>query len=195
MHLLLKRKRGKPAAAGGDPVNIYIDTREKPHAIRLILAHFIREGWNIHRQALPEGDYALSLDALYVIDRKQNLSEVCNNLTWERGRFLRELQRAKDKGKKLCILVENCPGIQLLEDVKEWANPRQRDSPKGIAGEHLYKMMLVLQMQYGIEWRFYSGRNTGAEIARLLMENSTAKERNETDGSKEPEEQTRKAGV
>ena len=89
MHLLLKRKRGKPAAAGGDPVNIYIDTREKPHAIRLILAHFIREGWNIHRQALPEGDYALSLDALYVIDRKQNLSEVafmCISLSFRQHR-------------------------------------------------------------------------------------------------------------
>lgn len=159
-------------------MTIIVDTREKPHAIRSILAYFLRCGLTIERKALPEGDYMLSLDAGYVIDRKQNLAEVCSNLTWERGRFLRELQRAKDKRKKLCILVENCPGIKTLEDVKEWVNPRQRDSPKGIAGPHLYKMMLVLQMKYGVEWRFCSGFDTGAVILRLLQENKSAEERN-----------------
>lgn len=158
-------------------MQIIVDTREKPHAIRAILARFLLEGLTVERMALPEGDYTLSLDSGYVIDRKQNLSEVCKNLTWEKGRFLRELQRAKEKGKRLCILVENCPGIHSLEDVKTWVNPRQRDSPKGIAGPHLYKMMLVIQMQYGIEWRFCSGHDTGAEILRLLLENRSTEER------------------
>ena len=151
-------------------MRIYVDTREKAHAIRPILAHFIREGVEIFRQALPEGDYALSPDDDFVIDRKQNLSELCNNLTWERGRFLRELQRAKDKGKRLCILVENCPGIRSLEDVGRWTNPRQGVSPKGISGPHLYKTMLLLQEKYGVVWRFCDVKNTGAEILFLLRE-------------------------
>lgn len=151
-------------------MQIYVDTREKPHAIRSILAHFEAEGVEIVRQALPEGDYTLALDASFVIDRKQNLAELCGNLTWERGRFMRELERAKEKGKTLCILVENCPGVLDMADVARWMNPRHGVSPKGISGPHLYKMMLFLQARYGVVWRFCDAKDTGAEIMRLLQE-------------------------
>ena len=157
-------------------MRIYIDTREKPNAIRHILAAFYRAGVEVIHQKLDEGDYKTAPDALFSIDRKQNLSEVVNNLTWDAGRFQRELRRAKEKGERLLILVDNCPGIRCVEDVARWNNSRCRDSPKAVSGPHLCKMMLMYSAQYGIEWRFSDGTNTGSDIIRILSEQAEGSE-------------------
>lgn len=149
---------------------IYVDTREKPHAIRGILAEFERHGVTVIHQKLDEGDYKTAPDAPFTIDRKHGLGEVCSNLSWEKGRFQRELARAKAKGEKLCVLVENCGGIHTLADVDAWRNPRLNESPKTLDGPQLYKLMLVYAARYGVEWRFCNAKDTGQEIIRLLAE-------------------------
>lgn len=151
-------------------MTIYVDTREKPRAIRGILAEFDRQGVTVIHQKLDEGDYKTAPDALFTIDRKQSLGEVCSNLSWEKGRFQRELARAKAKGEKLCVLVENCGGIRTLADVAAWRNPRLKESPRALNGPQLYKLMLVYAAQYGVEWRFCDAKDTGREIVRLLAE-------------------------
>lgn len=151
-------------------MTIYVDTREKPRAIRGIMVEFERQGVNVIHQKLDEGDYKTAPDALFTIDRKQSLSEVCSNLSWEKGRFQRELARAKAKGEKLYVLVENCGRIRTLADVAAWRNPRLKDSPKALNGPQLYKLMLVYAAQYGVEWRFCDAKDTGREIIRLLAE-------------------------
>lgn len=151
-------------------MTIYVDTREKPHAIRGILAEFEHQGMTVIHQKLDEGDYKITPDALFTIDRKQSLGEVCSNLSWEKGRFQRELARAKVKGEKLCVLVENCGEIRTLADVAAWRNPRLKGSPKALNGPQLYKLMLVYAAQYGVEWRFCDAQDTGREIIRLLAE-------------------------
>lgn len=151
-------------------MTIYVDTREKPHAIFGILAEFERQGVTVSHQKLDEGDYKTAPDALFTIDRKQSLSEVCSNLSWEKRRFQRELARAKAKGEKLCVLVENCGEIRSLVDVAAWRNPRLKDSPKALNGSQLYKLMLVYTVRYGVEWCFCDAKDTGREIIRLLTE-------------------------
>lgn len=147
---------------------IYVDTREKPHAIVKILAEFERRGIEVRRQALGEGDYKLSPGAAVTVDRKQNLQEVCANLTWQRERFRRELRRCKEKGETIYILVEHGGLIRSLADVAGWRNPRLRHSPKAVDGPQLYKLMMVYAARYGVRWRFCDKRSTGREILRIL---------------------------
>ncbi len=160
-------------AGGLGITDIYVDTREKPHAIVKILAEFDRRGITVHRQALGEGDYKLSPDARVTIDRKQNLEEVCSNLTWQRDRFQRELRRCHEQGETIYILVEHGGLIRTLADVAEWRNPRLKHSPKAVDGPQLYKLMLTYAAMYGVRWRFCDKRHTGKEIIRLLMEADT----------------------
>lgn len=148
--------------------DIYVDTREKPHAIVRILAEFERRGIRVHRQALGEGDYKLSPDGPVTVDRKQNLQEVCANLTWQRERFQRELRRCADKGETIYILVEHGGPIRTLADVAKWRNPRLKQSPKAVDGPQLYKLMLTYAAKYGVRWRFCDKRSTGKEILRIL---------------------------
>ena len=59
---------------------IWIDSREKDHAIQKILNHFQSVHTKYFVSKLPVGDY-MSLDnPRLVIDRKQNLSELCQNV-------------------------------------------------------------------------------------------------------------------
>lgn len=149
---------------------IYVDTREKPKAIEKILSYFNKEEIPFIRQKLDEGDYKLDPDGPVTIDRKQNLTEVAHNLTWDRERFQRELRRCADKGVTIYILVEHGGQIKTLADVPTWRNPRLKVSPKAVSGPMLYKLMLTCAAKYGVRWRFCDKRNTGKEIVRILTE-------------------------
>ena len=149
---------------------MYVDTREKPRAIQKILSHLEKEGWTVIHQKLDEGDYKLAPDGPVTVDRKQNLTEVAHNLTWDRERFQRELRRCADKGTTIYVLVEHGGSIKGLTDVPTWRNPRLKTSPKAVSGPQLYKMMLTWAAKYGVRWRFCDKRNTGREIVRILTE-------------------------
>ena len=77
---------------------IWIDSREKDHAIQKILNHFQSVHTKYFVSKLPVGDY-MSLDNPWlVIDRKQNLSELCQNVCQDHKRFRSELERANEYG-------------------------------------------------------------------------------------------------
>lgn len=147
---------------------IQIDTREKARAIRQIVRTFDAAGIKHYTSKLLVGDY-MSLDNPYVIvDRKQNLLEVCNNVCQDHDRFMAELLRAKDVGIKLIVLVEHGEGINSLEDVIFWENPRREKSPKAINGDRLYKILQTVERKYGCTFAFCDKRHTGEEIIRWL---------------------------
>jgi len=105
-------------------LDIQIDSREKAKAIKKILAEFDKQGIKHCSSKLFVGDY-MSLDnPRLIVDRKQNLTEVCGNVTQQHKRFAAEMLRAKEMGIKLIFLVEHSQFIKTLEDVKEWKNPR-----------------------------------------------------------------------
>jgi len=149
-------------------LKIYVDTREKPQAIQKILNHFQKSGLEIIRQKLDEGDYKLDPEGMVTVDRKQNLQEVCGNLTRERERFQRELRRCAEKGETIYVLVEHGGMIRELADVAEWRNPRLKHSAKAVDGPQLYKLMLTYAAKYGVRWRFCTKQTTGREILRIL---------------------------
>ena len=147
---------------------IHVDTREKARAIVRILKTFDAEGVEVVRRALPFGDYLNPARPKIVIDRKQNLLEVANNLVQDRVRFLREVDRANRAGCRLIILVEHSNRIQCLEDVIRWNNPRLKESPYAVSGERLYKIMHAMGKYYHFDWAFCDKIHTGKKIIEIL---------------------------
>lgn len=151
-------------------MRIYVDTREKPHAIKKILAHFEEQGVEIVRQKLDVGDYMLSPESKVSVDRKQNLGELVNNFCQQHDRFSRECKRAQENGVKLIFLIEHGGKIKSIDAVEYWRNPRLKVSPYAVSGPRLARMMRTYQSKYGVEWRFCQKQTTGRKIIAILEE-------------------------
>lgn len=148
---------------------IQVDTREKPGAIQLLLKDFDRLGITHFRSKLPCGDY-MSLDnAKLCVDRKQDLLELCSNVTQQHTRFIQEIKRAEDYGIRLIFLCEHGYGIKTLDDVKAWKNPRRFNYPKATNGETLYKILQTMSVRHNnIKFEFCDKTQTGKIITELL---------------------------
>lgn len=174
---------------------IQIDSREKARAIKKIEAEFDRQGIQHPVSKLMVGDYMNYDNPRVIVDRKQNLTEVCGNLTKQHDRFRREALKAKELGIKLIILVEDGLKVKTLDDVENWVNPRRRqycrdygiptkgDIAANIAeferhggtkqptpGPQLAKTMRTMSERYGIQWEFCSKAQTGKRIIELLSD-------------------------
>ena len=159
---------------------ILIDTREKPRAITRIIEEFEKRSIRYDSSKLYVGDY-MSLDnPRLIIDRKQNLTELCSNVTGDHERFRNELIRAQESGIKLIMLVEHGKGITCLTDVIWWANPRRfkrvrsKESKwitietKATTGETLYNILTTMEKKYGCEFQFCEKSETGRRIIEIL---------------------------
>lgn len=153
-------------------MTIQIDSREKPKAIRNICYEFTRQGAKYFISKLPCGDYCSLDNARFCIDRKQNLNELAGNVCQQHRRFINELKRANELGIRLIFLVEHGEGIETLEDVRVWKNPRLNESPLAVSGERMYKILSTLEARYNTKFYFCTKAQTGKEIIRLLKEGS-----------------------
>ena len=149
-------------------MTIQVDTREKARAIEGIIKEFDKQGINHFSSKLYVGDYVNLENSFLVVDRKQNLLEVCSNVCQQHKRFVDEIKRAKAAGIKIIFLVEHSRNIKSLEDVKGWVNPRLKESPLAVSGERLYKILSTLERTYGVEFQFCDKRNTGKKIIEIL---------------------------
>ena len=149
-------------------MQIQIDSREKAKAIQNILKEFDNQCVGYYTSKLYVGDY-MSLDnPRVVIDRKQNLLEICGNVCQQHERFKAELIRANQAGIKLILLCEHGKEIKSLEDVVWWENPRIKKSPRATTGEQLYKSLLTIRDRYNVEIVFCTKKETGKRIIELL---------------------------
>lgn len=151
-------------------MTLQIDSREKKKAIQKIIATFDDAGIQYFISKLPVGDYANLDKPRVVIDRKQNLLELCSNVCQGHKRFCAELERAQKYGIKLIILCEHGGDIKNLSDVLAWKNPRLKESPMAMSGERLYNVLSRLGHKYGIEYCFCEKGQTGKRIIELLKE-------------------------
>lgn len=100
---------------------IICDTREQKN--QHILKYFEKNNIEYETKKVDEGDYKLEGNDTICIERKGNLDEIMANIT--QARFKRELARAKQKGVKLIVLIENSSDIHLIEEIPEkWKNQR-----------------------------------------------------------------------
>lgn len=158
-------------------MTIQIDSREKARAIRKIVAEFDRAGVNHFSSKLYVGDYMSVDNPLLIIDRKQNLSELCVNVCQDHDRFRAELLRARKVGIQLVILIEHGPDIKTLEDVIFWENPRrfkqvdgERIETKATTGQTLYHILSTIRRKYGVRYEFCTKDETGKRIMEILNE-------------------------
>ena len=159
---------------------IQIDSREKARAIKNIVAEFDRQGITHPVSKLMVGDYMNYDNPRLIIDRKQNLSELCSNVCQDHDRFRRELILAQKNEIQLVFLVEHGKGIENLQDVIWWDNPRRfkriknksgtREDveTKAIQGETLYKILCTQERKYGCRFLFCDKKDTGKRIIEIL---------------------------
>lgn len=162
-------------------MQIQIDTREKERAIKQVLADFDRFAIPYFHSKLFAGDYQNLDNPRILVDRKQNLSELCGNVVQQHDRFVRELVRAKENGFKLIILVEHGGKIKKLSDVGGWYNPRLRYSKCAVTGKRLYKILKTMIEKYEFQIEFCEKKDTAKRIIELTAEdgfvwNETKKE-------------------
>ena len=164
-------------------MTIVIDSREKQKAIAKIIAEFDRHGIKHFSSKLLVGDYMSFDNPRVIVDRKQNLSEICSNVCQDHDRFRRELTRAQEAGIKIIILIEHGKDITCLEDISVWENTRgmvrkkvdgkgQTIKTKATTGETLYKILTTLQEKYGCEFQFCTKEETGKRILEILSNDS-----------------------
>lgn len=159
---------------------IQIDSREKERAIKKIVAEFDRQGIRHPVSKLLVGDYMNYDNPRLIIDRKQNLTELCSNVCQGHDRFRRELVRAQENEIRLIFLVEHGKGVERLQDVIWWDNPRSIRRVRGddgkwmdiatkaMQGEVLYKILCTLERKYGCRFLFCEKEKTGRRIIELL---------------------------
>lgn len=150
-------------------MGILADTREqKWEHIRWALDN---AGCPVERGKLGQGDYTAfvpmsafpgfqdvpglySLQDEVVIERKANLDEIAGNFTTGRDRFEREFIRAKSKGVKVFLVIENASWADVLSH-----NYRSQLSPKSLMGS-----LLSWQAKYNVTIVFCRPEET----ARIL---------------------------
>lgn len=158
---------------------IVIDSREKERAIKLIKKYFDDNKIKYISSKLFCGDYQFLSNGYRVVDRKQNLSELCSNVCQDHDRFRRELVLAKENGIQLIILCEHGKDIKSLEDVIFWKNPRSEKRKKidgkwqtvhtnAMKGDVLYKILTTLEEKYGVRFEFCNKEETGQKIVEIL---------------------------
>lgn len=164
---------------------IQIDSREKARAIQKIVAEFDRNGIRHPVSKLMVGDYMNYDNPRLIVDRKQNLTELCSNVCQEHERFRRELLLAQENGIRLVVLCEHGKEIECLEDVIFWENPRRKKrkqingrwntvETKATTGETLYKILKTMQEKYGVVFEFCTKEDTGKKIIEILGEANDA---------------------
>ena len=150
---------------------ILIDTREKPKAIENILRTFDEAGIEHVSTKLLFGDYMDWNRPEIVVDRKQNIAEIAKNVTTDRARFVRELERAKSVGSKLVILVEQNRfkdrdkwiHVEDVSDLMLWSSPHTK-----IRGEKVFRVLSELIYKYDISVEFCDKRSTGRRILEII---------------------------
>ena len=150
---------------------IIVDSREKPKAITSILDYFEQNGIKYVVSKMLFGDYMDYNRPNIVIDRKQNIAELAKNCTAEHDRFRHELERARDAGATLYVLVEqnhyisNGQRIKVEEisDLLRWTNRYTI-----VRGEKVFRVLAGWMAKYPLKVLFCDKRHTGRKIVEIL---------------------------
>lgn len=132
-------------------------------------------GCPVERGKLDQGDYTAfvpmnafpgfqnvpgfySLQDEVVIERKANLDEIAGNFTTGRDRFEREFIRAKSKGIKVYLLIENASWADIFSH-----NYRSQLNPKSLEGS-----LRSWQAKYNVSIEFCRPEESARAIYNIL---------------------------
>lgn len=100
---------------------IYCDTRQRVGKHANIDGWLDRHGVPYEYRKLDFGDY-MTDGSNVSVDTKRGLSEVAMDVGRDHDRFMRELDRARDAGYRLVVLVEVGAPYHSTADVVRWTN-------------------------------------------------------------------------
>lgn len=69
---------------------------------------------------------------------------------------------------KLVFLINNEDGVEKLEDLINWENPRLKISSKAITGEKLYKSLATIENRYNTKFYFTTNEKCADTIIKIL---------------------------
>lgn len=153
---------------------VLYDTREQKN--QHILDYFNNKNIQFKKQKIDEGDYTAIITkrpdmGIYrdiyfpvAVERKNSVDELAGNLaektdTRDDIRLIRELQRAKTKGIKIYLIIEDKNG---MENIRK-GNYRSLFTPAAFLGK-----LSSIQDLYLYDTVFTNNVNTGFEIHRKL---------------------------
>lgn len=150
---------------------INVDTREKARAIAPIINTFDKQHIKHINSKLYAGDYIALENPFLIIDRKQNIREIATNATREHERFKAELQRVKDIGAHMIVLIQEDKidgrPITSLDDIMLW---KPKPGQGTVSGMRVYKILAYWSKIYPVSFEFVSKRDTGKRIIEILRE-------------------------
>ena len=149
-----------------DGMQMIVDTREQDTArLRRRIQQF---GCPVERQALIAGDYSarfplpggewFDMSDKVSIERKMSVDELCNCFTRERKRFEREFERAKEKGMRIYLLVENA----------SWELMYAQNYKSKMTPQALISSLLVWGIRYDCHYIFCREFTSGKLIKDIL---------------------------
>ena len=152
---------------------ILIDTREQ--ANKHILRVFDRLDIDYCDTVLTVGDYS-STESDVVVERKKDLAEFAGNCGKGHHRFKRELERAKDMGIKVVVLIEQ---DTTFEGLRSWVNPRGKVTYRKLVngekkpiypmcGEQIAKICEAWMSKYDLEVKFCDKSESAEKILKIL---------------------------
>ena len=154
-------------------MGVLADTREQVWGH--VKAALEGAGCPVERGKLDQGDYTAfvpmsafpgfqdvegmySLQDEVVIERKANLDEIAGNFTTGRDRFEREFIRAKSKGIKVYLLIENASWADIFSH-----NYRSQLNPKSLEGS-----LRSWQAKYNVSIEFCRPEESARAIYNIL---------------------------
>jgi len=168
-------------------VVIYEDTRQQKGKHESKRAWFEAHGIEVVRKKLDAGDYATDQSNI-LIDTKRNLAEVAMDVGRDHDRFAREMERARDAGCRLVVLVEVGFPYRSTEDVTKWVNDTckrcdyyrrvlcepsasgrcRRYRSKPMRGSTMAKIIQSMERDYGCRFEYVNPRYAARRICELL---------------------------
>lgn len=142
---------------------IIIDSREKKYSH--ITEYFDAHDVDYKVEKLGTGDYINSDNPTVIVDRKQNLQEICTNLSKGKenvSRFTRECKRAFDAKLRFVVLIEGT-NYRELNQIKDWKSKYSKHTGRWLLGE-----MFRLTMAYKVEWILCRKNETAKRILEIL---------------------------
>lgn len=148
---------------------LYEDTRQQAGKHKNVHAYCDKNGIEIIRQGLNVGDYMLAGPGGggISVDTKYGVPELANCCFQDHDRFRDECIRAKKCGITLIVLTEErLPGGRL----DYWRSPIGWDGlpMHKFNPETLRKVMITMQEEYGVRFRFCDPLETGQLLIEYL---------------------------
>jgi hypothetical protein len=166
---------------------VYEDSRQKVGKHDAKHAWFESHGIEVVRKKLDAGDYATDQSNI-LVDTKRGLAEVAMDVGRDHKRFAREMERARDAGCRLVILVEVGAPYRTTDDVNRWVNDVckrcdwyhrlicdpaasgrcRRYRTKPMRGTTIARIIESMERDYGCRFEYVNPRYSARRICELL---------------------------